>query len=171
MKELANTAILRVKLFFINLPETLSESFVWFIMSYIFPVLQIFIIWGIKGEEFSFSMDISNILLVTNASLYTAIILIVNNGRKDKRLFYTCTLIAYIFTIALFVVSMIEITKQIQLFSMGIYLWGTVITSFLALFFALISKYDEVKARSRQIAKEGKERNKVIINGKEEIKI
>lgn len=71
-------------LFIRNLPSTFRESFIWFLMTYSFPVIQILVIWGIRQEQFTVSIDILNIILVTNASLYTAILLVTSIEHKKK---------------------------------------------------------------------------------------
>jgi hypothetical protein len=155
----------RFLLFLKNLPATIKESFIWFLMTYAFPLVQIFIIWGIKQDNFEWSLEIMKIVLVTNASLYTSILMVVNSQRKDKRVVNILTILTYIFTIVLFAIAMVEITKNMSIFSLGVYQYGTIATFSLALFFGLISKYDEVKANSVELANSGMQKSEAIING------
>jgi len=152
-------------LFFKNLPSTLKESFIWFIMAYLFPIIQILIIWGIRLDSFMLSIDILNILLVTNASLYTTVLLVVNSENRDRRLLRIVTIFCYVVTIIFFAVSMVEITKEIHIFQLSLYKYGTFATLLFALIFGLISKYDEVKAQRLQTAKAGSEKTSTKVNG------
>lgn len=153
-------------LFFKNLPSTIKESFIWFIMTYLFPIIQILIIWGIRLENFMLSIDILNILLVTNASLYTAVLLVVNSESCNKRLLRIVTILCYVVTIIFFAISMVEITMGIQIFQLSLYKYGTFATLVFAIIFGLISKYDEVKAQRLQTAKAGNEKTSTKVNGK-----
>ena len=155
----------RFLLFLKNLPATFKESFIWFLMTYAFPLVQIFIIWGIKQDNFEWSLEIMKIVLVTNASLYTSILMVVNGQRKDKRVVNILTILTYIFTIVLFAIAMVEITKSISIFSLAVYQYGTITTFSLALIFGLISKYDEVKANSVELASSGMRKSETSING------
>lgn len=60
---------------------------------------------------------------------------------------------------------MIEISKGIQIFQLSLYKNGTLATLILALFFGLISKYDEVKAMRLKTAKAAKEKTSTNVNG------
>lgn len=155
----------RFLLFLKNLPATIKESFIWFLMTYAFPLVQIFIIWGIKQDGFRWSPEILNIVLVTNASLYTSILMVVNNQGKDKRVVNVLTFLMYIFTIVLFAIAMVEITKNMSIFSLAVYQYGTIATFSLAMVFGLISKYDEVRANSVELANSGMRKSKTSING------
>lgn len=68
-------------------------------------------------------------------------------------------------TIVFFAISMIEISKGIQIFQLSLYKNGTLATLILALFFGLISKYDEVKAMRLKTAKAAKEKTSTNVNG------
>lgn len=88
-----------VGLFLMNVPATFRESFVWFLMTYSFPIFQVLIIWGIRQNNFELSLDILNIILVTNASLYTAILLVINSENKEKKVLRLLTIFCYVVTI------------------------------------------------------------------------
>lgn len=154
-----------IGLFLTNIPTTFRESFVWFLMTYSFPIFQIIIIWGIRQNNFEMSLDILNIILVTNASLYTAILLIINSENKEKKVIRILTIFCYVVTIVLFAISMVEITKNITIFPLSLYTKGTFFTLTFALLFGLISKYDEVKAQRLLTVKEGKEKTSTVVNG------
>lgn len=112
----SNTLLERLMLFLKNVPTTLKESIVWFMMTYLMPIVQVFIIWGIKQSYFEWSTDIMNIVLVTNASLYTAILLLVRTTEKDKKVLNTITIFAYVLTVVLFTISMVEINLGLIVF-------------------------------------------------------
>ena len=111
------------------------------------------------------SLDILNIILVTNASLYTAILLVINSENKEKKVIRILTIFCYVVTIVLFAISMVEITKNITIFPLSLYTKGTFFTLTFALLFGLISKYDEVKAQRLLTVKEGKEKTSTVVNG------
>lgn len=154
-----------IRLFLTNIPTTFRESLVWFLMTYSFPIFQIIIIWGIRQNNFEMSLDILNIILVTNASLYTAILLVINSENKEKKVIRILTIFCYVVTIVLFAISMVEITKNITIFPLSLYTKGTFFTLTFALLFGLISKYDEVKAQRLLTVKEGKEKTSTVVNG------
>lgn len=154
-----------IGLFLTNIPTTFRESLVWFLMTYSFPIFQIIIIWGIRQNNFEMSLDILNIILVTNASLYTAILLVINSENKEKKVIRILTIFCYVVTIVLFAISMVEITKNITIFPLSLYTNGTFFTLTFALLFGLISKYDEVKAQRLLTVKEGKEKTSTVVNG------
>lgn len=162
----------KVILFIKSIPATLAESFRWFLMTYLMPILQFFIIWGIKQDSFQwFSIENLKILLVANASIYAAALLVRGSkeeGKTDKvsdnKVIETLTFVAYGFTVVLFSLSMVELYRNITVLPLPIYKWGTLITLFFAILLGLITKYNEVKAKSLRIATEGKNRSSVSIN-------
>lgn len=156
-----------VWLFLQNIPKTIRESIIWFLMTYLMPLVQIMIIWGIKQDQFSWSIEIMNIILVTSASLYSAIIMVVNGTSKDKGIFHIATIAAYVITVVLFSISMVEINKNIKIFDITLYRTGTVITLLFALLLGLVSKYDEVKAKRVNLANKGKKLSGTTINEEE----
>ena len=154
-----------IGLFLMNIPATFRESFVWFLMTYSFPIFQVLIIWGIRQNNFELSLDILNIILVSNASLYTAILLVINSENKEKKVLRLLTIFCYVVTIVFFAVSMVEITKNVAIFPLSLYTNGTTFTLIFALLFGLISKYDEVKAQRLLTVKEGKDKTTTVVNG------
>ena len=153
-----------VLLFLQNIPMTFRESIKWFLMTYMMPAVQIFIIWGIKQGDFDLSLEIQNIVLVTNASLYSAIMMVVTGTKKDRGLFQIATIAAYVVTVVLFAISMVEINMNIKIFMGSLYKLGTIVTFVIALLLGLISKYDEVKAKRIKLANEGKKVKDAKVN-------
>lgn len=156
-----------VLLFLQNTPMTFRESIKWFLMTYMMPAVQIFIIWGIKQGDFDLSLEIQNIVLVTNASLYSAIMMVVTGTKKDRGLFQIATIAAYVVTVVLFAISMVEINMNIKIFKGSLYKLGTIVTFVIALLLGLISKYDEVKAKRIKLANEGKKVKDAKVNGED----
>lgn len=156
-----------VLLFLQNIPMTFRESIKWFLMTYMMPAVQIFIIWGIKQGDFDLSLEIQNIVLVTNASLYSAIMMVVTGTKKDRGLFQIATIAAYVVTVVLFAISMVEINMNIKIFKGSLYKLGTIVTFVIALLLGLISKYDEVKAKRIKLANEGKKVKDAKVNGED----
>ena len=154
----------RFKLFLKNIPSTLKESLIWFIMTYLMPLIQILIIWGIGDNSSPWSLTTLNIILVTNASLFTAILVIAGTVKKDRRLFSTITIALYVLTVVLFAFSMLEINQEITILKNDLYEWGSLFSFILALLLGLICKYDEVKAQSIDLANKGKSRTDAKIN-------
>lgn len=151
---------------------TLKESLLWLLMTYFMPLLQFFIIWGIKQDGFQW-FDIENlkIVLVANASIYTAALLVLGSKESkktvkdsDNSVMKTFTIVAYGLTVVLFSFSMIEIYRNIPIFPAFVYKWGTLVTLLFAILLGIISNYNKVKARSLSIAVEGKHRTSVTIN-------
>ena len=153
-----------VLLFLQNIPMTFRESIKWFLMTYMMPAVQIFIIWGIKQGDFDLSLEIQNLVLVTNASLYSAIMMVVTGTKKDRGLFQIATIAAYVVTVVLFAISMVEINMNIKIFMGSLYKLGTIVTFVIALLLGLISKYDEVKAKRIKLANEGKKVKDAKVN-------
>lgn len=153
-----------VLLFLQNIPMTFRESIKWFLMTYMMPAVQIFIIWGIKQGDFDLSLEIQNIFLVTNSSLYSAIMMVVTGTKKDRGLFQIATIAAYVVTVVLFAISMVEINMNIKIFKGSLYKLGTIVTFVIALLLGLISKYDEVKAKRIKLANEGKKVKDAKVN-------
>lgn len=144
-------------LFVVNLPKTLKETSIWFIISYLIPLLNIGIIWAMKGDGFQWSINILSIVIVTNASFYTSLYYLASSSKKSRKTINVIHVVAYITTVVLFTVSIIEVEKSLTLFPISIYLWGALISFVVAFILGLISKYDEVKAESVARAKASKE--------------
>lgn len=153
----------RIRLFVLNLPKTLRETSIWFILSYLIPLLNIGIIWAMKGDEFQWSISILSIVIVTNASFYTSLYYLAFSSKKSRRTINTINVVAYVTTVVLFTVSIIEVEKSLTLFPISIYLWGAFVSFVIAFILGLISKYDEVEAESIARAKLSKEKTETKI--------
>lgn len=156
----------RVKVFFLNLPATIRETFTWLIVSYLIPLINIGIIWGLKKEAYIYSIDILSIVLVTNACFITSLFHLAFSNKNNKKLLTTISIVFYVITITLFVVSTIEMVIQQDLFSLKLYQYGTLLTLLVSILLALISKYDEQVAISKIRAQQGKDKNSTIVGDK-----
>lgn len=161
-----NNIFERIKLFVIHIPSTLKETFIWLSISYLIPIINIGIIWGIQQSRFKLSLGILSIILVTNACFLTALIYQVYTNDKKRKLINIFGIITFVITVVLFTVSIIEIEQKISIFSIDLYKKGSYATLFLSILLGLISKYDEVEAESKERAKKGKETKQTSVGDK-----
>ncbi|VXB69314.1 MULTISPECIES: hypothetical protein [Chryseobacterium] len=156
----------RIMVFLKNLPETISETFIWLIASYLIPLLNIGIIYGIQKDKFELNIIILGIIIATNACFYTSLYYLAFSNKKSRKLINTINITAFTTTVVLFSISIIEIEIKKPLFTIALYKITTLISFIVAVILALISKYDEVEAISRQRAKEGRETSETQIGDK-----
>jgi len=162
----------RTYLFLRNIPKTVKETFIWILFSYLIPLINIGIIWGIQGNNFNFSLNIYSIIIITNACFYTSLYYLAftsegdNKIKNNRKFIKTINIVTYIITVVLFTVSVIETEKSLQLFSLDIYKMGAFITFVIALVLGLISKYDEVEALGIARAEQGKSMQETSISNK-----
>lgn len=156
----------RIRVFIKHLPETLSETFIWLLVSFLIPILNIGIIWGIQKENFEFNIAILGIIIATNACFYTSLYYFAFTKKKNRKLINTINLTAFTTTVVLFAISIIELEIKKPLFSIPLYKTTTLISFIVAVILALISKYDEVEALSKERAKEGRATNETKVAGK-----
>lgn len=156
----------RIKVFLKNLPETISETFIWLVASYLIPLLNIGIIYGIQKDKFEFNITILGIVIATNACFYTSLYYLAFSNKRKRKLINTINITAFTTTVVLFAISIIEIEIEKPLFTISLYKLTTLISFAVAVILALISKYDEVEALSRERAKEGRKTNETQIGGK-----
>ena len=90
--------------------------------------------------------------------------MVVTGTKKDRGLFQIATIAAYVVTVVLFAISMVEINMNIKIFKGSLYKLGTIVTFVIALLLGLISKYDEVKAKRIKLANEGKKVKDAKVN-------
>lgn len=149
--------------FVLNIPATLKKTSVWMIISYIIPIINVLIIWGMQRGDFSFNLNIINIILVTNACFITSLVYLIDNKREITKVLNIVTLII---VVVLFSFSIAQIEKNTIIFSLDIYKIGAFVTLCLSILFGLISKYDEVEAESKTRASKGKNTKETTIAGK-----
>lgn len=162
----------RFKLFLRNVPKTVKETFIWLLFSYLIPLVNIGIIWGIQGKDFDFTLNIYSIIIITNACFYTSLYYLAftsenaNNQQNDRRFVKTINIVTYIITVVLFTVSVIETEKTLTIFNLDIYRFGATATFLIALILGLISKYDEVEALGILRANQSKSINETTVGNK-----
>lgn len=152
-----------IKTFVYNIPATFKKTAIWMIISYIIPIINILIIYGIKRDDFSFDLNILNILLVTNACFITSLVYLIDNKREITKVLNIVTLII---VVVLFSLSIVQIEINTNIFGLDIYRLGAFATLFISILFGLISKYDEVEAESKSRAKQGKSKKSTSLGGK-----
>lgn len=166
----------RFILFLRNVPKTVKETFIWLLFSYLIPLVNIGIIWGIQGSNFELTVNIYSIIIITNACFYTSLYYLAftnesdNKPQNDRRLTKTINIVTYVVTVVLFTVSIIETEKSLAIFNLDIYKFGATSTFFVALFLGLVSKYDEVEALGVFRANQGKAVSETTV-GKKKIKL
>lgn len=158
--------LLRIRLFITNLPKTLQETSIWIIVSYLIPLLNIGIIWGIQRDDFLITTNILSIVIVTNACFFTSLYYLGFTNKKDRRTLGVVSIVAYVTTVVFFTVSIIEVEISKSLFTIKLYKLGALASFLVALFLALVNKYDEVQAISRARAAGGKGTTETSIDGK-----
>ena len=163
----------RSKVFLKNIPKTVKETFIWLLFSYLIPLVNIGIIWGIKGDEFKFTLNIYSMIIITNACFYTSLYYLVftseteKNKLNDRKFVKTINFVTYVVTVVLFTVSVIETEKTITIFSLDFYKFGAISTFIIALFLGLISKYDEIEALGILRADEAKSLQETKVGNKQ----
>lgn len=158
--------LLRSKLFIINLPKTLQETSIWIIASYLIPILNIGIIWGIQGNDFIITTNILSIVIITNACFFTSLYYLGFTNKKERRTLSIISIVAYVTTVVFFTVSIIEVEISKSLFTVKLYKLGALFSFLVALFLALVNKYDEVQAISKSRAAGGKGTTETSVDGK-----
>ena len=156
----------RIKVFIKNLPETISETIIWLVASYLIPLLNVGIIYGIKKDQFEINTTILGIIIATNACFYTSLYYLAFSNKKNRKLINTINITAFTTTVVLFSISIIEIEIKKPLFTLELYKITTLISFAIAVILALISKYDEIEALSKERAKQGRQTIETEIGGK-----
>lgn len=156
----------RIKVFLKNLPETICETIIWLIASYLIPLLNIGIIYGVQKEKFEINIAILGLIIATNACFYTSLYYLAFSNKKNRKLINTINITAFTTTVVLFAISIIELEIKKPLFTIQLYKTATLISFFFAVVLALISKYDEVEALSIERAKKSRDTNETVIAGK-----
>lgn len=153
---------------------TAKKTFLWFLVSYIIPAFNFFIVWGVHRDDFVFTLGVLNIFIVTNACFLTSLIFLI----KDKRdLTKVITIITLIFAVVLFSLSVYQIEDKGGTLQMDIFIVGALATFGISVFLGFISKYDEseaerihreneAKAESIKRAREAKKETSTLVGGK-----
>ena len=152
-----------ILLFIKNIPATLKKTTIWLLISYLIPIINVAIIWGMKSEQFKLDLSIISIIIVTNACFVTSLVYLSDKKREITKILNITTLVI---TVVLFALSIVEIEQDKQIFPLNIYKTGAFLTLGLSILFGLISKYDEVEAESTDRAEKGKGTKETELGGK-----
>lgn len=152
-----------ILIFIKNIPSTLKKTSIWLLISYLIPIINVGIIWGMRGEKFKLDLNIISIIIVTNACFVTSLVYLSNKKREISKIINITTLVI---AVVLFALSIVEIEQQKQIFSLSIYKFGAFLTLGLSILFGLISKYDEVEAESKSRAERGRNTENTKLGGK-----
>lgn len=144
------------------LPDTIKRTSIWMIISYLIPVINIAIIFGIRGD-FNWDLSTLSILLVTNACFITSLIFLID---KKREITGVLNIISLVVSIVLFAFSIAQNEKNILIFPIYIYKLGAFVTLAVSLFVGLVSKYDEVEAKSLIRAEKGRAKKETMVDNK-----
>ena len=158
-KKIGNTILI----FIMNIPATLKKTSIWLIISYLIPIVNVAIIWGMKRDDFFLDLNIVSIILVTNACFITSLVYLIGKQGEVTKVLNISTLVI---TVVLFALSIVELEQKTPIFSLDLYQFGALLTLGLSILFGLISKYDEVEAESKARATKGKNIDNTSIAGK-----
>ncbi|MBD3903242.1 hypothetical protein NAL32_03000 [Chryseobacterium sp. Ch-15] len=158
-------------IFLKNIPNILKEAFVWLLISYLIPLINIGIIWGMTYPLYNYSLDICSIVLATNACFYTSLIYLIGDKKKDEQnndrnLINIVNISFFAITIGLFSVSIIELQKKETILHHSFYTIGSLISFAICVLAAIVSKYDEDSAKGKERAKESKNVTTTNVDGK-----
>jgi hypothetical protein len=144
------------------LPETVKRTSIWIIISYLIPVINIAIIWGIRGN-FKWDLSTISVLLVTNACFITSLLFLIDKKRELTSVLNTISLVV---SIVLFAFSIAQIEINMSIFPIYIYKSGAFATLSVSLFVGLVSKYDEVEAKGLLRAEQGRAKTETTVGNK-----
>ena len=155
----------RVLLFIKNIGGVLKKSLIWLIISYIIPLFNILILWAMRKNDFSIDISIISIIITTNSSIITSVLHLFYLNEKKREFTFVGSIICILMSVALFVLSLVQVELGNQFIDISIYEWGAYLTLAFSILLILISKYDEVQAISQFRAKEGRNTTNTTVNG------
>ncbi|OAD40672.1 hypothetical protein LPB303_16845 [Polaribacter atrinae] len=156
----------RVLLFIKNIGRVLKKSLIWLIISYIIPLLNILILWAMRKNDFTVDISVVSIIIATNSCIITSLLHLFYLNEKKREFTFVGSIICILISVALYVLSLVQVELQNQFIDISIYEWGAYLTLAFSILLILISKYDEVQAISEFKAKESRNTSKTTVNGK-----
>lgn len=156
-----------IKIFFINFGSTLKKSAIWLIISYIIPILNILILFGIHRSNFKLDLSVISIIIATNSCIITSLLHLIYLTEKKRELTYVLSIVTIILSVALFVLCLIQLEMKTDIMRIDVYKFGAYLTLSVSIFLLLISKYDEVQATSSYRAEKGKKIQSTDIDGQQ----
>lgn len=157
----------KIKIFFLNLGKTLKKSAIWLTISYIIPLLNIFIIWSIRRDEFVIDINIVSIIIATNSCIITSLLHLFYQNDKKREMAYVVSVLTIVVSVALYVLCLLQVELKNDFIQIDIYKYGSYTTLAISVLLLLISKYDEVEAFSTYRAEKGKGATTTEIDGKQ----
>ncbi|MES2797044.1 MAG: hypothetical protein V4683_13830 [Bacteroidota bacterium] len=136
-------------------------------ISYIIPLLNIFILWGIRRDEFVIDINIVSIIIATNSCIITSLLHLFYQNDKKREMTYVVSVLAIVISVALYVLCLIQVELKNDFIKIDIYKYGSYTTLAISILLLLISKYDEVEAISTYRADKGKGTTTTEIDGKQ----
>jgi len=155
----------RVLLFIKNIGKVLKKSLIWLIISYIIPLLNILILWAMRKNDFTVDISVVSIIIATNSCIITSLLHLFYLNEKKREFTFVGSIICILVSVALYVLSLVQVELQNQFINISIYEWGAYLTLAFSILLILISKYDEVQAISEFKAKESRNTSNTTVNG------
>lgn len=157
----------KIKSFLYITGRSISDLIVWLFASFLLPIIQLFVLLFLKEQTFSMSASMYNILFVTIASFLTNVFFFTEFWKKRNNWLRMALIISYVLALTLFIISLLEIVLKIEIFDLKTYSSGMLISLSLAIIVGFSSKFDEIRSQALDIARQGKEKNEVNIDGEE----
>jgi hypothetical protein len=93
----------RFILFFKNIGKVLKKSFIWLIISYIIPLLNIFILWAMRKSNFLIDMSIVTIIIATNSCIITSLLHLFYLNENKREFTFVGSIICILVSVTLYV--------------------------------------------------------------------
>lgn len=155
----------RFILFFMNIGKVLKKSLIWLIISYIIPLLNIFILYAIRKADFVIDISVVTIIIATNSCIITSLLHLFYLNEKKREFTFVGSVICILASVALYVLSLVQVELKNPFIDIEVYEWGAYLTLAFSILLILISKYDEVQAISEFKASESKKSNSTTVDG------
>jgi hypothetical protein len=155
----------RIILFLKNIGKVLKKSLIWLIISYIIPLLNILILWAMRRSNFSIDITIITIIIATNSCIITSLLHLFYLKEKKREFTYAVSIICIIISVALYVLSLVQVELENSFIDQNVYEWGAFLTCAFSILLLLISKYDEIQVVSESKANESKKNNSTNVDG------
>ncbi|WP_157603735.1 hypothetical protein [Polaribacter atrinae] len=119
-----------------------------------------------RKNDFTVDISVVSIIIATNSCIITSLLHLFYLNEKKREFTFVGSIICILISVALYVLSLVQVELQNQFIDISIYEWGAYLTLAFSILLILISKYDEVQAISEFKAKESRNTSKTTVNGK-----
>ena len=167
MTLIKDETIEKIKIFFLNFGKTLKKSAIWLTISYIIPLLNIFILWSIRRDNFAIDINIVSIIIATNSCIITSLLHLFYQNDKKREMAYVLSVLTIVVSVALYVLCLLQVELKNDFIKIDIYKYGSYVTLAISVLLLLISKYDEVQAISEYKANKSKKNNSTTVDGQD----